>query len=165
MGLALPGQDRLTALAEPGTCPQQCQKEGWAEVRGEEEEQGGKSGWVLEGSTGMHRICVHPRSLLTFCLAHVVRLHEVLSTAADVGALGVVAELGAGSKAQALVDVWAGDRSQGSDQEGAPMHTARAGPSLGAGLCYPGLRNPISPHSPCLCPKDTISDTPATPPV
>lgn len=121
-------------------------------------EQGGK------GGTGMHRICTGPRSLLTFCLAHIVRLHEILGAAADVGALGVVAELGAGPKAQALVDIWAaGDGSQGGDQEGAPTHTARTSPSLGAGLHYPGLREPISLHSPCLCPKDTISDAPATP--
>lgn len=42
----------------------------------------------------------------TFCLAGVVRLHEVPSAAAQVAALGVVAELRAGAEAQALVDVW-----------------------------------------------------------
>ena len=119
------------------------------------------------GPAGWHRhaqICAGPHSLLTFCLAHVVRLHEVLGAAADVGSLGVVAELGAGPKAQALVDVWAvGDRSQGGDQEGAPMHTARASPSLGAGLHYLRLGDPVSPHSSRLCPKDTISDAPGTP--
>lgn len=128
--------------------------EGWAEVQGEPAEQGGKSGWVLQGGTGTHRVCAGPRSLLTFCLAHVVRLHEVLGTAADVGALGVVAELGAGPKAQALVDIWAaGDRSQG----GAPMQCPPCPPLWGL------VWDPVSPHSPRLCPKDTISDAPDTP--
>uniref|UniRef100_A0A8C5UEH1 EGF-like domain-containing protein n=2 Tax=Passeriformes TaxID=9126 RepID=A0A8C5UEH1_9PASS len=40
-----------------------------------------------------HRTHVGPCSLLTFRLAHVVRLHEVLGAAADVGALGVVAAM------------------------------------------------------------------------
>jgi len=64
------------------------------------EERLGPAGWH-----GHTHICVLPCSLLTFCLAHVVCLHEVLGAAADVGALGVVAELGAGPEAQALVDV------------------------------------------------------------
>lgn len=59
---------------------------------------------------GTLRVCAHPQPLLTFRLAHVVSLHEVLGAAADVGALGVVAELGAGSEAQALIDIWAEGR-------------------------------------------------------
>lgn len=47
-----------------------------------------------------------PLSAPTFRLAGVVRLHEVARAAAEVAALGVVAELRAGAEAQALVDVW-----------------------------------------------------------
>lgn len=47
-----------------------------------------------------------PLSAPTFRLAGVVRLHEVARAAAEVPALGVVAELRAGAEAQALVDVW-----------------------------------------------------------
>lgn len=83
-------------------------------------------GW---GPGHTNRTRVGPRSLLTFRLAHVVCLHEVLGAAADVGALGVVAELGAGPKAQALVDVWA------------------AGDGIRPGGC---------PYRPQMCPKDTI---------
>lgn len=70
----------------------------------------------------------------TFSFAGVVCLHEVAGTAAEVASLGVVAELRAGTKAQALVDVWG-------------LHWASWG-SLGAGvpapspirLSYPGIR-------------------------
>lgn len=44
--------------------------------------------------------------LRTFCFASVVCLHEVSGTAAEVAALGIVAELRAGAEAQALIDVW-----------------------------------------------------------
>lgn len=58
-----------------------------------------------------------------------------------------------------LTSGWQGMGVRGGDQEGAPTHTARASPSLH----YPGLGEPVSLQSPCLCPKDTIPDTPATP--
>lgn len=125
LGLTLLGMDRLTAPAVP---------EGWAELQGV----GGKSkGFPQElgGFLGTHRTHVGPCSLLTFSLARVVRLHEVLGAAADVGALGVVAELGAGPEAQALIDVWAvGDGIRG--------------------------RTEGCPHKPQLCPRDTIPATP-----
>lgn len=73
-------------------------------IRGEEERE-----WGLEGAD-MLRICASPPPPPTFCLAHVVSLHEVLGAAADVGAFGVVAELGAGPEAQALIDIWAEGR-------------------------------------------------------
>lgn len=123
---------RLTARALP---------ERWAELQGV----GGKSkGFPQElwgtwwGPGHANRTRVGPCSLLTFCLAHVVCLHEVLGAAADMGALGVVAELGAGPKAQALVDVWAA----GDEIRGRP------------GGC---------PDRPQFCPKDTIPAPPAPP--
>lgn len=127
LGLTLPGMDRLMAPAVP---------ERWAE----QQRVGGKSKGFPQERVGeswhTNRTHVGPCSLLTFRLAHVVCLHEVLGAAADVGALGVVAELGAGPKAQALVDVWA------------------AGDGIRPGGC---------PHRPQLCPKDTIPAAPAPP--
>ena len=38
----------------------QCQKEGWAEVQGEEEEQEGKSGWARQGGMGIRTSVCSP---------------------------------------------------------------------------------------------------------
>lgn len=70
-------------------------------IQGEEEKE-----WGLEDIKTCSGFVQAP----TFCLAHVVRLHEVLGAAADMGAFGVVAELGAGPEVQALVDIWAEGR-------------------------------------------------------
>lgn len=101
----------------------------WAKTDGQETPDrarlsipGGRMGWILpkrqriqgeeEKEWGLEDIktCSGFVQAPTFCLAHVVSLHEVLGAAADMGAFGVVAELGAGPEVQALVDIWAEGR-------------------------------------------------------
>lgn len=78
----------------------------------------------------------------TFGLAGVVRLHEVAGAAAEVAALGIVAELGAGAEAQALVDVW-GDLQRGVTgslmRAGVPAHCPPSFPTLASWLARHGV--------------------------
>lgn len=100
---------------------------------------------------GTLRVCAHPHPLPTFRLAHVVSLHEVLGAAADMGALGVVAELGAGPEAQALVDIWAEGR-WGQGAQGVSPGSALGPHSQGT--------EPPPPPRPHICALRTPFPTP-----
>lgn len=63
-----------------------------------------------------------------------MRLHEVAGAAAEMATLGVVAELGAGAEAQALVDVWGLHRGGRSWRVWVSARSLRVPPS------YPGIQ-------------------------
>lgn len=107
--------------------------------------------------------CPHPPR--TFGLAGVVCLHEVPGAAAEMAALGVVAELGAGAKAQALIDVWGLHRRViGVRQLVFLLSSLRRShfPTLASGLPWHGVEaratgtvsSFLGSHTACLIPTD-----------
>lgn len=86
--------------------------------------------------------CPSPRPS-TFGLAGVVCLHEVARAAAEMAALGVVAELGAGAEAQALVDVWGG--KAGSWRDPVRLGFLSLGPVHPVPPSYPGIQAGLAP--------------------